>query len=65
MTVRIEDQLAPDEELQPWALRQFERAYQQRARERGSREDFYAGYRAALIDLKAWSQFKTKPHDVS
>lgn len=56
------------DELQPWAVRQFERALAQRARngepdKHISRADFYAGYRAALIDLKAWSQFRERPTD--
>ena len=51
----------PESELQPWAFRQYERAYERRARDRGSREDFYAGYRAALIDLRAWSSFRERP----
>jgi hypothetical protein len=54
--------LDPRQELQPWAFRQFERAYREANRRgRCSRGDFYAGYRAALLDLKARSQFKTNP----
>jgi len=49
-------------------VRQFERALAQRTRngepdKHISRADFYAGYRAALIDLKAWSQFRERPPD--
>lgn len=51
-------------ELHAWAERTFERAYEhQQRRGRCSRGDFYAGYRAALISLYAWSQFKEKPQD--
>jgi hypothetical protein len=37
----------------------FERAYAdtRKRRERCSREDFAAGYIAAVIDLRAWSHF--------
>lgn len=49
-------------ELQPWAQRAFERAYQHAARRgRCSRADFWAGYRAALIELQVWSQFRIRP----
>lgn len=49
----------PAHELMPWALRQFERAYERSdRREKCSRVDFYAGYRAALLELHAWSQFR-------
>jgi hypothetical protein len=50
------------DELQPWAVRQFEQAYEKQARrEKCSRADFYAGYRAALVALHSWSSFKQKP----
>lgn len=62
MTAAIAD-ARPSEELQPWALRSFERAYQQaNRREKCSRGDFYAGYRAALLELRAWSQFRAGEH---
>jgi hypothetical protein len=51
----------PEVELQPWALRQFERAFEKRDRAQASRADIWYGYRAALIDLRAWSQFRVKP----
>ncbi len=55
---------APAEELQSWALRAFERAYEHSNRRlRCSRGDFWAGYRAALVELHAWSQFREKPED--
>jgi hypothetical protein len=48
----------PDD-LTPWGKRAFERAYQDaRARHlRPHRDSFAAGYLAALVDCRAWSQF--------
>ena len=54
--------MTPESELQPWALRQFERSYErQDRREKCSRVDFYAGYRAALIEFEVWSAFTVRP----
>jgi hypothetical protein len=48
--------------LQPWAVRAFEHAYREQSRRtRCSRQDFWAGYRAALIELRAASQFREWP----
>lgn len=38
------------DDLTPWALRQMEAAYQRRERPQCSREDFEAGYLAAVVD---------------
>jgi hypothetical protein len=52
----------PVHELQPWALRAFEAAYETtNRRAKCSRADFWAGYRAALIALHAISQFRNLP----
>jgi len=54
--------MRPESELTPWALRAFERRYEHEdRRQRCSRSDFYAGYRAALIECRAWSQFLVRP----
>lgn len=50
--------LPNENDLEPWAKRNLERAYQARERKQASREDFAAGYIAALIDVRSSSQFK-------
>jgi hypothetical protein len=52
----------PAAELQSWAYRLFEQAYERSVRrEKCSRADFWAGYRAALVDLHSWSSFLERP----
>lgn len=47
------------EDLEPWALRAFEQDYATAdRRQRCSREDFAAGYLAALVRCHAWSAFR-------
>jgi hypothetical protein len=53
----------PENQLRDWALRTFLRAYADSSRRRVkcSRQDFWAGYRSALIELKAWEHFQVPP----
>jgi len=53
----------PESALHLWALREFLRAYEDPSmrRVKCSREDFWAGYRAALIQAKAVEHFKVAP----
>lgn len=52
------------DDLTPWAQRTCERAYQKRpgresdGSKRASREDFRAGFIAALLFLHSWSSFR-------
>ncbi|MEA2642193.1 MAG: hypothetical protein QOF51_3587 [Chloroflexota bacterium] len=47
------------DDLTLWARRSFERAYEQSGfrRPRCSKEDFAAGYLAAVMNLRVWSVF--------
>lgn len=47
-----------EDDLEPWAKRDLDKAYETRERPRCSREDFADGYIAALVTLRAKSQFK-------
>ena len=53
----------PENQLRDWALRIFLRAYGDIGRRRAkcSRQDFWAGYRSALMELKAWDHFQVPP----
>ena len=46
-----------ESDLEPWAKRDLDKAYETRERPRCSREDFADGWIAALIDLRSWSSF--------
>jgi len=67
MSAVIEEIGSPEAELTMWALREFLNAYEpgeedpKTRRKRCSRQDYWCGYRAALIELKAWSHFKVPP----
>lgn len=45
------------EDLQPWTRSTFERAWRARERPQCSRDDFAAGYLAALVAYRVWSAF--------
>lgn len=47
-----------ENDLTPYMRTRFEEAYQSRERKQASREDFVAGYIAALIELRSKSSFK-------
>lgn len=47
-----------EDDLNGYAYRQMEAAYQNRARVKCSREDFNDGYLACLRDLRARAMFK-------
>ena len=51
MTYSIED-------LTPYMQRVFEDAYQERDRKQSSREDFAAGFLAALVAMRSRSSFR-------
>lgn len=47
-----------ESDLEPWAQRDLDRAYETRERPRCSREDFADGFIAGLVSVRAWSSFK-------
>jgi hypothetical protein len=49
------------EDLTPWTARGLEEEFQHREREKCSREDFAAGFIAALVWLRSASSFKQRP----
>jgi hypothetical protein len=58
--VVADDLLTPDD-LTPYMQRRLEAAYERRTRLRCSKEDFVAGYLAALCDLSSTSSFRRSP----
>lgn len=51
-----------NQDLKPWAYRIFERAYHEaNRREKCSRTDFYAGFRAALDHFAVTAAFADEP----
>lgn len=52
------DKWLTENDLQPWAQRDLERAYETRERPRCSREDFADGFIAGLVSARSWSSFK-------
>jgi hypothetical protein len=44
-------------DLAPWARRQLDLAYEERARAKASREDFTEGFIGALLALRSFSSF--------
>jgi hypothetical protein len=67
MSVVVEEIGSPERELTTSALREFLRMYEpgeedpKTRRKKCSRQDYWCGYRAALIALKAWSHFQVPP----
>jgi hypothetical protein len=53
----------PESALHVWALRVFLRAYENpdNRRVKCSRQDFWAGYRAALIETESFAHFRVSP----
>ncbi len=53
----------PENELTNWALRDFLRSWGDTTRRRAkeSRNDYWYGYRQALIDTKAFDRFLVQP----
>ena len=47
-----------ESDLEPWAKRELDQAYETRERPRCSREDFADGFIAGLVALRARSMFK-------
>ncbi len=47
-----------ESDLEPWAKRALDQAYETRERPRCSREDFTDGFIAGLLSVKARSMFK-------
>lgn len=47
-----------EDDLTPYMQRQLDQAYQERDRPKASREDFAAGFIAALLALRSRSSFK-------
>lgn len=52
------DKRLTEVDLEPWAKRALDQAYETRERPRCSREDFADGFIAALVAVKARSMFK-------
>jgi hypothetical protein len=49
--------------LQPWALRAFDEAYERRPRNKGSREDVAYGWVQCLLYLHSFGSFKPPASD--
>jgi hypothetical protein len=47
-----------ENDLEPWAKRNLEKAYETRERPRCSREDFADGFIAGLVSIRARTEFK-------
>ena len=54
----LTDKRLTENDLEAWAKRALDQAYETRERPRCSREDFADGFIAALVGLKARSMFK-------
>lgn len=54
----MSDKRPTEDDLEPWARRSLDQAYETRDRPRCSREDFADGFIAALVAMKARSMFK-------
>lgn len=55
---RYGDSRLTEDDLTPYMQREFQKAFEVRERSRASREDFAAGFIAALVALGSRSSFK-------
>jgi hypothetical protein len=56
-TVPFDGSRLTEHDLEPWERRALEQAYQERERKQASREDFAAGWIAALVAHRSTSGF--------